>query len=147
MKILLRKERKSHSGGNFDTRSEHQLRTCVRVLIVGHSFSLECASRCRRHSLATNAGLRRIPSRSFVKDYVAVAAEGYSCESRCAYFWYGVDAILFGEHCACRDGKRLRRTRRLLRKSHIQWRASKLFSDDRGSSPITIWRAGSRLSR
>ena len=32
-------------------------------------------------------------------------------------------------------------------KSHSQWRTSKLLSDDSGSSPIAIWRAGSRLSQ
>jgi hypothetical protein len=34
------------------------------------------------------------------------------------------------EHCACGDGKRLRRTGRLLWKSHSQRRASKLLSND-----------------
>jgi hypothetical protein len=63
------------------------------------------------------------------------------------FYWYGADADLVCEHCACRDGKRLRRTRRLLRKSHGQRRASKLLRNDSGSSPIAIWHAGSRLSQ
>jgi hypothetical protein len=53
-------------------------------------------------------------------------------------FCYGADANLVCEHCACRNGKRLRRTRWLLRKSHSQWRAGKLLSNDSGSSPIAI---------
>jgi hypothetical protein len=75
---------------------------------------------------------------------------GNSYENFCLFgahfYWYGADATLVCEHYACRDGKRLRRTRRLLRKSHSQWRASKLLSNDSGSSPIAIWHAGSRLS-
>src|SRR6516162_9142091 len=86
---------------------------------------------------------------SLVKLDVAVAAEENSYENFClfGFYWYGADAILVCEHRACGDGKRLRRTRWLLRKSHSQWRASRLLSNDSGSSPIAIWRAGSGLSQ
>src|SRR6516164_4744451 len=88
---------------------------------------------------------------SLVKFDVAVAAEENSYENFCLFgahvYWFGTDGVLVCEHGACRDGKRLRRTRRLLRKSHSQWGASKLLSNDSGSSPFAIWRAGSRLSQ
>src|SRR6516164_6655852 len=52
---------------------------------------------------------------SLVKLDVAVAAEENSYENFCLFgahfYWYGADAILVCEHCACGDGKRLRRTR------------------------------------
>src|SRR6516162_10838473 len=86
-----------------------------------------------------------------VKLDVAVAAGENSYANFCSFgmrfYWYGADPILVCEHRACRDGKRLRRTRRLLRKSHSQWGASKLLSNDGGSSPIAIWHARSRLSQ
>src|SRR5215472_3826542 len=88
---------------------------------------------------------------SLVKLDVAVAAGENSYENFCLFgahlYWYGTDGILVCEHGACRDGKRLRRTRRLLRKSHSQWGASRLLSNDSGSSPIAVRHASSRLSR
>jgi hypothetical protein len=82
---------------------------------------------------------------------VAVAAGENSYENFCLFaahfYWYGADANFVCEYCACRDGKRLRRTRRLLRKSYSQRRASKLLCNDGGSSSIAIWYAGSRLSQ
>jgi hypothetical protein len=60
---------------------------------------------------------------------------------------HSADAILVCKHCSCRDGKRLRWTRRFLRKSHSQWSAIKLLSNDGGSSPIPVWHAGSRVSQ
>jgi hypothetical protein len=63
------------------------------------------------------------------------------------FCWYGADAILFSGHCACRDGKRLRRTRRLLRKSYSQRRASELLGNDSGSSQISIRHAGECMSQ
>src|SRR5215469_7794867 len=88
---------------------------------------------------------------SLVKFDVAVAAKENSYENLCLFgahfYWFGTDGVLVCEHGACRDGKRLRRTRRLLRKSHSQWGASRLLSNDSGSSPIAIWRAGLRLSQ
>src|SRR5215469_16237346 len=77
---------------------------------------------------------------SLVKLDVAVAAEENSYDNLCLFgahsYWYGTDGILGCEHCACGDGKHLRRTRCLLRKSHSQWRATILLSNDSGSSPI-----------
>src|SRR5262249_5989798 len=94
----------------------------------------------------------RLPLRLLlVKLNVAVAAGENSYANFCSFgahfCCYGADAILVYEHCACRDGKRLRRTGRLLRKSNSQWGARKLLSNDSGSPPIAFWHAGSRLSR
>jgi hypothetical protein len=69
-----------------------------------------------------------------------------SYENVSVFGQHGADAVLVCRHCACRDGKRIRWTRRVLRKSHSQWGARKLLSNDSGSSQIAIWHAGSRLS-
>ena len=101
------------------------------------------------HSLATNPGPRRISASSFVgqRSDVAVAAEGYSYVFLSEkYLRYGADAALLSEHCARRDGKRLWRTRRTLRKSHGQWRTTKLLGNDGGSSSIALRHARSCLS-
>src|SRR5215468_5511706 len=97
-------------------------------------------------------GSRRISAKPSVGRLDVAVAAGENSYANfylfAAHFdWYGADPILVCEHCACRDGKRLRRTRRLLRKSHSQWGASRLLSNDGGSSPIAIWHARSRLSQ
>jgi len=114
--------------------------------------TLVCAKRSgQRTFVAEQTGLHRGSAiLLLVKLDVAVSQWECSYESFCAsggnFCWYGADAVLVCRHCACGDGKRLRWTRRLLRKSYSQWRASKLLSNDSGSSQIAIWHAGSGLS-
>jgi hypothetical protein len=142
-------------------------RQCGRNVSLGHALRRErdplrewniqshlTADRgANGHSLATDYGLRRISATSFIgqRSDVAVAAEEYPYENIRLFgarvCWHGADAIRVGGHCACSDGKRLRWTRRLLRKPHSQWRASELLSNDSGSSRIAIWHTGSRLSQ
>jgi hypothetical protein len=103
------------------------------------------------HSLATDTGLRRISASSFVSQKldVAIAAEGCSCDSLLPTLCcqYSADPILVSGNCACAGGKCLRRSRRSLRKPHGQWRATKLLSNDSGSSPIALRHSGSCLSQ
>src|SRR5262249_14859344 len=86
-----------------------------------------------------------------VKRNVAVVAGENSYENfslfGAHFYCYGADATLVCEHGARRDSKRLRRIRWLLPKSHSQWGASRLLSNNSGSSPIALLHAGSRLSR
>jgi hypothetical protein len=111
-----------------------------------------CVAAKRGRSLTTILAFVEFPPCFLlVKLDVAVAAGDGSYENFCVLggncCWYGSDAERVRESRACGDGKRLRRTRRLLRKSHSQWRARKLFSNDGGSSPIALWHEGSRLSQ
>jgi hypothetical protein len=96
-------------------------------------------------NLARAQRLAEFPLRILlVKLDLAVAAGENSYEK---FRWYSATAVLVSGNRACRNGQRLRWPRRLLRKSHGQWTASKLLSNDSGSSPIAIWHSGSRLSQ
>jgi hypothetical protein len=118
----------------------------------GRNVSWRYTLQATDDSLTTILGFTEFPPcLLLVKLDVAVAAGENLYENFCVFeanfCWYGADVIRVCEHCASRYGKRLRWTWRLLRKSYGQWRASKLWSNDSGSSPIAIWRAGSRLSQ
>jgi hypothetical protein len=106
---------------------------------VGFGYALRIAKR-------TFAGDQHWPSPNFrlnlacQKLDVAVAAEGYSYVKLFGpYFcWRSSHAILVSGHRTSRDGKRLRWTRRCLRKSDSQWRACKLLSNDPDASQFAL---------
>jgi hypothetical protein len=139
--------------GNVDSTGRNvSSRRAFCAVIVGSSSPLEWRCSANGSSLATSTrALNFRLAFCGLKFDVAVAAGENSYENFCLFaanvYWYGAGTILVCERCAGGDGKRLRRTRWLLRKSHSQWRASKLLSNDSGSSPIAIWHARSRLSQ